>query len=119
MDLQLPAGRGFVLIHKNDAVDALKLLNIQVFRGARLQVKVPKVGEGEDEVEEMVPMGVGAMTDRLNFVVKPMHGSVADFAWPPEIPVLTKSGDTFMCKYRLQLIMGIKKTGSQGLGTVS
>ena len=87
-------------IHKSDVIDALKCIKVQVYRGARLQVKMPKVVEGE-EVTEMVPMGTGAMTDRLNFVVKPMHSSVAEFTWPPEIAVMTKSGDTFMCKYRL------------------
>jgi hypothetical protein len=104
MDVQLPPGKGFVTIHKNDVVDSLKGMEVQVYRGARLQVKIPKPveeGEPEPEVAEMVPMGTGAMTDRLNFVVKPMHTTVVAFSWPPFIAVKTKSGETFQCKYRL------------------
>ena len=96
LDVKYPAGAAFQVVHKNDIIATLRTMGINVFRGARLQVKM----QGEDG--EAIPMGKTLMTDRVNLVVKPMHGDFASFRWPPVIQVYNEKMDkTYDFKYRL------------------
>jgi hypothetical protein len=97
MEIQYPAGVAFKVVHKNDIIAVLKKSGINVFRGARTQVRM----EGPDG-ETSIPMGKGTMTDRLNLTVKPMHTDFALFAWPPTLWIHNEpTGRHFQFKYRL------------------
>ena len=98
MDLQYPSGLAFKLIHKNAIISMLRSKGIQVYRGARLQVKM-RSADGEDAV----PMGTGLMTDRINLTVCPMYTDFANYAWPPAFWIHSDEGggEDFRFLYRL------------------
>ena len=85
------------MVHKKDIIAMLRQKGINVYRGARLQVKM----QGTDG-EAPIPMGTGMMTDRVNLVVSPMHVAFAACAWPPTLWVRNeKTGMDFEFTYRL------------------
>ena len=97
MDIKLEPGISFKAVHKKDIIAMLRKRSINVYRGARLQVKM-KGAEGEAPI----PMGTGMMTDRINLVVSPMHVAFDAYPWPPKLCVRNeKLGMDFEFKYRL------------------
>ena len=75
IECSLKAGEQFSTIHKNDIIKSLQGAGLRVYRGSRSQVKMEVEGE-------MIQMGVGTRTDKLNFTVLPREGAFEDFAWP-------------------------------------
>ena len=97
MDIKYEPGVSFKVVHKKDIIAMLRKRSINVYRGARLQVKMMGA-----EGEAPIPMGTGMMTDRINLVVSPMHVAFDAYPWPPKLCVRNeKLGMDFEFKYRL------------------
>ena len=97
MDIKYEPGAAFKVVHKKDIIAMLRKKSINVYRGARLQVKMM----GADG-EAPIPMGTGMMTDRINLVVSPMHVAFDAYPWPPKLCVRNEeTGMDFEFKYRL------------------
>ena len=104
IELSLASGEEFQVIHSKDVIKALQDMNLRVYRGSRSQAKVLVEGE-------MIPLGEGARTGKLNFVVEPKTGRFENFDWPglspvtgqPRgIPVISDlTGLTYEIKYRI------------------
>ena len=101
VECQLEAGEQFVTIHKKDIDKAINDMGAQVYRGARIQVKMPLDSEEADR-SKWAAMGKGMMTDKCNFAVAVSGRKITDIPWPPKLVVFSsKTGTAHYVKYRL------------------
>ena len=100
LEIQFSEGLAFKVVTKDDIKKALKKMELEVYRGARGQIKMPT--EEGAEFKDWKAMGKNMETDRSNFTVIPRSGSVLDFPWPPFIKVYSDHvGMHFDLKYRM------------------
>ena len=100
LEIQIEEGLAFKTVTRVDIKRALKDMGLEVFRGARGQVKMPT--EEGAEYKDWQPMGSSMETDRTNFTVLPKEGTVETFPWPPTIKVVSDHvGMSFDLKYRM------------------
>ena len=88
-------------VHRKDIASVLKKIGCHIFIAHRGQIQYPMEEQGE---VKWVPMGVPLMTNHINFTVKPVGVSMANFRWPPLLEVHARThggGEVFHIKYRI------------------